>query len=446
MNIREHIRQDLQPYVCTYEKCPEAHRMYASRHTWLEHERLVHRRIWRCFEHRSFISKSEKGLLQHFLDCHKGLDQQQIESLLDIAETTVADDRKTCPFCYSIGPFAKGFYNHVAFHQEQLATFAIPRNFDSNEEEDSGRAEGIRSAGSLRSVALYFTDGDSSLDSDESDVSVHKIDNPLLDSAGIGDDAVVRLLLDKGANPESMGNHGQTPLAWAATNGHEAVVRLLLERGADPESKDNDGQTPLALAAANGHEAVVSLLLERGADSEATDNHDQTPLALAATNGQEAVVRLLLERGAHPEPKDNYFQATLAETMHRRALEDQEKVLGPKHPDTLTSVSKLGSVLDSQSKYEEAEAMHRRALRDRQKVLGSEHPDTLTSFSNLGSVLSRQGKYKEAEAMHRRALEGYEKVLGPESLRALTSVSNLGFVLDSQGKYEEAEAMHGPNP
>ena len=131
-----------------------------------------------------------------------------------------------------------------------------------------------------------------------------------------------------------------------------------------------------------------------------------------------------------------------AEAMHRRALEGYEKVLGPEHPDTLTSVSQLGSVLESQGKYEEAEAMYQRALEGREKVLGPEHPYTLISVSQLGSVLSRQGKYKEAEAMHRRALEGYEKVLGPEHPDTLTSVSNLGSVLESQGKYKEAEAMH----
>jgi hypothetical protein len=82
----------------------------------------------------------------------------------------------------------------MAFHQEQLATFAVPRNLNNNEEADSGRAEGIKSAGSLSSVALDFPDGDSSLDSDDSDVSVNKVDNPLLDAAGIGDEEAVRLL------------------------------------------------------------------------------------------------------------------------------------------------------------------------------------------------------------------------------------------------------------
>ncbi|KAF2180317.1 hypothetical protein K469DRAFT_715560 [Zopfia rhizophila CBS 207.26] len=131
-----------------------------------------------------------------------------------------------------------------------------------------------------------------------------------------------------------------------------------------------------------------------------------------------------------------------AGAMHRQALEGYEKVLGPEHPDTLTSVSQLGSVLSRQGRYEEAEAMHRQALEGYEKVLGPEHPDTLTSVSQLGSVLERQGKYEEAEAMHRRALEGYEKVLGPEHPDTLTSVSQLGLVLESQGKYEEAEAMH----
>ena len=80
----------------------------------------------------------------------------------------------------------------------------------------------------------------------------------------------------------------------------------------------------------------------------------------------------------------------------------QERVLGPEHPDTLTSVSRLSSVLESQGKYKEAEGMHRRDLEGSEKVLGPEHPDTLTSVNNLGSVLSRQGKYEEAETLHRR--------------------------------------------
>ncbi|MBE3049891.1 ankyrin repeat domain-containing protein, partial [Candidatus Bathyarchaeota archaeon] len=65
------------------------------------------------------------------------------------------------------------------------------------------------------------------------------------------------------------GNWGYTvdwmPLLSAAENGHEAIVKLLLEKGAYIEAKDSSGWTPLLSAAENGHEAIVKLLLEKGA-------------------------------------------------------------------------------------------------------------------------------------------------------------------------------------
>lgn len=88
--------------------------------------------------------------------------------------------------------------------------------------------------------------------------------------------------------------------------------------------------------------------------------------------------------------------------MNWRVLEDREKVLGPDHPDTLTSIDNLAKVLQCQGMYEEAEVMNRRALAGRDKVLGEEHPDTLISVSNLTLVLSSQGKYQEAGTMNSR--------------------------------------------
>ncbi|KAK4890549.1 hypothetical protein LTR49_028725, partial [Elasticomyces elasticus] len=131
-----------------------------------------------------------------------------------------------------------------------------------------------------------------------------------------------------------------------------------------------------------------------------------------------------------------------AEEMNRRALKGYEKALGPEHPHTLTSVSNLAQVLQCQGKYEAAEEMNRRALKGREKALGPEHPHTLTSVSNLALVLQCQGKYKAAEEMDRRALKGREKALGPEHHDTLTSVNNLAQVLQYQGKYEAVEEMN----
>ncbi|KAL9570478.1 hypothetical protein ACKAV7_005409 [Fusarium commune] len=107
-------------------------------------------------------------------------------------------------------------------------------------------------------------------------------------------EAVVRLLLYRGAHIEAVDKIGWTPLSHAAGNGHEAVVRLLLDRGACTEAK------PLLEAAMWGHEAVVRLLLEWGAHIEAVDKIGGTPLSWAAKEGHEAVVRLLQNYIAQP--------------------------------------------------------------------------------------------------------------------------------------------------
>jgi hypothetical protein len=121
---------------------------------------------------------------------------------------------------------------------------------------------------------------------------------PLSWAAENGHEAVVKLLLESGAELETADGFGQTPLSWAAENGHEAVVKLLLESGAELETKDGLGRTPLSWAADNGHEAVVKLLLESGAELETADGSRRTPLSWAAERGHEAVVKLLLEKGA----------------------------------------------------------------------------------------------------------------------------------------------------
>jgi ankyrin repeat protein len=129
---------------------------------------------------------------------------------------------------------------------------------------------------------------------------------PLWWAARKGHEAMVRLLIDKGANIQGKNTHGQTPLWWAARNGHEAVVRLLVDKGANIETKNTHGQTPLWWAAQNGHEAVVRLLIDKGANIEAKDRDGLTPLSWAAENRHEAMVQLLVDKGASIEAKDKY--------------------------------------------------------------------------------------------------------------------------------------------
>ncbi|RDW65991.1 hypothetical protein BP6252_09626 [Coleophoma cylindrospora] len=130
---------------------------------------------------------------------------------------------------------------------------------------------------------------------------------PLSWAAGGGHVAMIKVLLENGAEVDSKDNSGRTPMSWAATNGNEAMVKLLLEKGAEVSSKDNSGRTPMSWAAAHGHQAVVKLLLEKGAEVDSKDNSSRNPMSWAAANEHQAVVKLSLEKekGAEVDSKDN---------------------------------------------------------------------------------------------------------------------------------------------
>ncbi len=113
---------------------------------------------------------------------------------------------------------------------------------------------------------------------------------------------LVRLLLERGANPAAASRlGGLTPLMMAARAGDAVSVGLLLEAGADPRRPNANGTTTLMFAAGAGSADAIRRLTARGADVNAADRtSDQTPLMFAAAQGRLDAVTALLAAGAKP--------------------------------------------------------------------------------------------------------------------------------------------------
>jgi ankyrin repeat protein/WD40 repeat protein len=134
---------------------------------------------------------------------------------------------------------------------------------------------------------------------------VGRTHTPLILAVYQGDEAMARMLLEVGADPDIPNADGVTPLIVAVRTNQWAFVPLLLAAGAAVDAAAPGGVTSLLLAAGEGHAETVALLLAAGADPQRGNADGVTPLMQAAAAGSEEVVRLLLESGADPHRCDS---------------------------------------------------------------------------------------------------------------------------------------------
>jgi ankyrin repeat protein len=124
------------------------------------------------------------------------------------------------------------------------------------------------------------------------------------------------------------------PIKNAAASGHLDIVRLLLERGADPNLPE-EGIAPqghaLYSAAANGHREVVILLLEYGAHPNVEVESSGDTLSRVMSNGDPKLIELLCTHGAaravHLLAYDNDLQTAAAVFAANPALANDPEAL-----------------------------------------------------------------------------------------------------------------------
>ncbi|OHE91570.1 hypothetical protein CORC01_13118 [Colletotrichum orchidophilum] len=99
-------------------------------------------------------------------------------------------------------------------------------------------------------------------------------------------------------NQPSMGGVGGTVLHAAIVHGNEAIVKLLLEKGGDLNALTQQRKDTLHLAVESNQMNIVRLVLKAGANVNSVDGCGHSALFKAIFGGNEDMVRLLLDFGA----------------------------------------------------------------------------------------------------------------------------------------------------
>ncbi len=146
-------------------------------------------------------------------------------------------------------------------------------------------------------------------------------------SAKHGQPGVTKMLLSLGADPNTAGTGGTTPLAEAALQGDLESVRALLARGAKPGAISRIGTQPIHDAALGDHPEVIRELVKQGAEVNArTRDEAQTPLHVAAAMGRTKAVEALVALGADRTLKDAQGRTPL-ETAERAGFPEVAAIL-----------------------------------------------------------------------------------------------------------------------
>ena len=114
--------------------------------------------------------------------------------------------------------------------------------------------------------------------------------------------------------------------------------------------------------------------------------------------------------------------------LHEEELRASRETLGDRHPDTLSAIDSMATLLEDMGQLEEARPLYEEALRARRETLGNRHQETLLSISNMGQLLQAMGQLEEARALYDEALHASREVLGdrhPETLTLLDSINTL---------------------
>ena len=126
-----------------------------------------------------------------------------------------------------------------------------------------------------------------------------------------GDIALVETLLKH--NPQvikSKAKHGWSVLHSACECRDQAIIELLISKGADINALQDSRMTPLHFCGQNDNEVLAGLLVKQRAKLDLQDEKSKTALYYCAWDGSDKVARILLDAGARTDLRSKVMNKT----------------------------------------------------------------------------------------------------------------------------------------
>jgi hypothetical protein len=121
--------------------------------------------------------------------------------------------------------------------------------------------------------------------------------NPLIIAINKKDASLVKMLLEKGADPNLV--TGSTPLNTAISSGKADIVQLLIESGAKVNVRGDNGKMPIEEAVFWSKLDIVKMLLDKGANPNEKDANGTSLIEIATDKGYNSIVNELKTHGAN---------------------------------------------------------------------------------------------------------------------------------------------------
>ena len=158
-----------------------------------------------------------------------------------------------------------------------------------------------------------------------------------------GQDDLVTVILQSGADPRQLGPKGNTPIEYVLNSGRFSLVRPLLEAGGDPNPMYDEKESWVSRSLRNGDEDIALGLIRAGAslgDGFARDGHSLLGWSIA--HEMDDVSLALIEAGVdvnvmEPSPaKSDFIEKFDESSTFRKALRYDRKI----RPLMMTSVKR----------------------------------------------------------------------------------------------------------